>query len=78
MKLKVGDIIEVHGWVMLAKLDEGKYRVKNVGVYHGIEFYDFSKPRGKKTIVRHATADVDLSVKGLDNPDNNKIVVLAG
>ena len=74
MKLKVGDIIDVHGYVMLDKLDEGSYRVKSISSYYHRQCYDFTKPRGKKVIVRHLVDNVDLSIKDKNNPDLNKIV----
>lgn len=76
MKLKKGDIVEVHGWVMLEKLEAGKYRVKATGTQSGIDYYDFAKPRGSKTIVRHAITNVDPWVRDASNPDLNKIVLL--
>jgi hypothetical protein len=76
MKLQTGDLIQVHGWVMLQKVAAGMYRVKKIGSVHGVEFYDFSKPKGKKTIVRHAVNNVDPWLKDQNNSDLNKIVLV--
>jgi hypothetical protein len=76
MKLQTGDLIQVHGFVMLSKVDDGMYRVKKTGSVHGVEFYDFSKPKGKKTIVRHAIANVDPWVRDQNDRDLNKIVLV--
>jgi len=75
MKLKVGDIITVHGWVMLNKLDSGKYKVKSISKSNGIDVYDFTKPKGNKIIIRHFVDNVDLWVSDTSNPDLNKITV---
>lgn len=72
MKLSIGDIIEVHGFVMLSRLDPGRYRVKTIDNYHGIPTYRFTKPRGHKVLVRHACSDVDCWVKE-STEDLNKI-----
>ena len=74
LKLKEGDIIVVHGWVMLNKLDEGSYRVAKISNQHGQQIYDFSRPNGKKIIIRHYADNVDPWVKDQSNPDINKIV----
>lgn len=72
MQLKVGSIIEVHGWVMLAGLDAGKYKVQSMPEYHGQPTYQFTKPKGKKVVARHYTTSVDAWVS-----DNiNRIEVL--
>ncbi len=57
--LTVGDIIEVRGYVMLAGLDAGFYRVKSVSLYYGKPSYTFTKPRGRKPVARHYTCSVD-------------------
>ncbi len=73
-ELNVGDIVEVQGWIMFAKLDAGRYRIKNKGTTtHGIDYYDFAKPKGKKTIVRHDAAKIDYCLSDADNQDINKI-----
>jgi hypothetical protein len=74
-RLKMGDHIRVHGWVMLAGLDAGDYRVTRVSDYHGRPAYSFAKPRGKKTVARHYAASVDCWI----NPGHlhqNRIEVL--
>ncbi len=76
-KLNVGDIIEVQGFVMFAKLEPGKYRIKGVGRYVGIEYYDFAKPKGTKTVVRHDAAKIDYCLSSADNPDLNKLFKVA-
>jgi hypothetical protein len=74
--LKVGDIIEVHGWCMLAKLEPGKYRVSKVGNLYGKTTYSFTKPKGKKHIVTHYATDVCVWIEKADHPDLNKIVIV--
>lgn len=60
MKLKIGDVISVTGWVMMDKLDDGgKYRVQSTPPYYGRDTYQFTKPKGKKIIVRHLSDSVD-------------------
>lgn len=74
-KLKVGDIIEVFGWCMLNKLDAGKYRVSVVSDKHSNQFiYSFTKPKGRKVIIRHYVSDVDPWLRDANHPDLNKIV----
>lgn len=74
-KLKEGDLVEVHGFVMLAKIEPGRYRIKRVGLTsNGIPYYDFCRPRGHKTIVRHAINSVDPFLRQADDPDLNKMV----
>lgn len=73
MKLQVGDIVEVQGFVMLAKLEPGRYRIKATGTWQGIPYYDFAKPKGKKTVVRHSVASVDFGLSDAENPDLNKM-----
>lgn len=72
-KLKVGDVVEVQGDILFDKLDAGKYRIKGTGTYYGIEYYDFAKPKGKKTVVRHDAAKIDYCLSSADNPDINKL-----
>lgn len=73
MKLKVGDVIEVIGWVMLKNLNEGKYKVSSIGQHFGEDVYYFSKPKGKKEIVGHYVSDVDMSI---DERNNNRIEIV--
>jgi len=74
MKLNIGDIIEVIGWVMMKKLESGeKYRVNKVYKYSGKDVYSFTKPKGKKEIVNHYVSDVDLWI-GTEN--NNRIDII--
>lgn len=74
MKLQVGNIIEVHGWVMLKGLEGGnKYKVSRVSKRSGKDVYWFSKPRGKKEIVGHYAHDVDISINELNG---NRIEII--
>lgn len=72
-KLSVGDIIEVHGWVMLKGMDAGRYRVKKVDNFS----YWFSRPKGTKVVVRHRIDSVDSLVRDSNQGDLNKIVVVS-
>lgn len=74
MKLKVGDVIEVQGWVMLEKM-EGRLKVAKVYNHPGVgPAYTFTKPRGRKRIVSHSAYSVDSWVNPAEHPNLNKIV----
>lgn len=75
-KLKVGDVVEVSGWVMLKNIDPGRYRVKKITAHYGHDVYDFAKPKGSKTVARHLAENVDPWIRDPGDPDNNKIVVV--
>lgn len=63
MKLKVGDIIEVIGFVMMKNLNGGqKYKLSRISQRFGKPVYWFTKPKGKKEVVGHYADDVDLWV----------------
>lgn len=70
-KVKGSALIEVDGWVMLNKVDEGKYRIKNLG--DGT--YGFYKPNSKKQIIRHYCKDVDSWIRD-HSKDLNRIRVV--
>lgn len=70
-KIPNNTIVQVFGWVMLKGVEEGRYRVYNLG--DGT--YQFYKPQGKKPIIRHYITSVDLWVKDSNHPNNNKIVI---
>jgi hypothetical protein len=74
-KLKVGDVVTVHGWIMLDKLDAGRYRIAAITEFAGSPTYSFTKPRGTKRIVRHFCHNVDAWIRPLHHPDGNKIEV---
>ena len=77
-KLPRGDLIEVHGWVMLNKLDSGfRYRVKDVGTVNGIPTYSFTRPMGTKVLVVHYAANVDVWLRPEGDPDKNKIYCIS-
>ena len=68
MKLQVGNVIEIFGWVMLNKLEDGcKYRVSRIKKIYGEDVYIFTKARGKKEVVGHYVDSVDIMI----NPHNN-------
>lgn len=71
-KLQIGDKIKVIGWCMLNKLDEGEYRISNVELVSGQPVYSFTRPKGKKVIIRHYARNVDPWLK--DTEDLNKII----
>lgn len=74
MKLQVGDVIDVHGWVMLEKM-EGRLKVAKISNWPGVgPVYGFKKPRGRKVVVIHPVSRVDFWVSSDENPDSNKIV----
>jgi len=73
--LKQGDVVEVFGWVMLSKIEAGRYRIKRVEVHHGLLTYAFAKPNGSKVIINHYCDSVDPWLRtSRDDPDLNKIV----
>ena len=74
-KLLKDDIIEVHGWVMLDKIESGRYKIAGITEVHRQKLYSFCKPRGKKVIIRHYVSNVDPWVRDSDDPDLNKIVI---
>lgn len=68
MKLKIGDVILVHGWVMLKKLEDGQlYRVQSTPDHFGFATYQFTKPKGKKVVIRHYAHDVDAWITNNSN-----------
>ena len=74
MKLQVGDVIEIHGWVMLAELNDGqKYKVASIEKIGHINAYVFTKARGKKVVVIHNTHSVDAMI-GLNGNNSIEIV----
>ena len=72
--LKQGDLVEVHGWVMLNKIDPGIYRIKAVGDLNGLPMYTFARPGGRKGIISHYASFVDGWLGAADSPNLNKIV----
>lgn len=76
-KLKVGDVLEVHGWVMLEKLEDGGfYKVQKIRKRHGKTVYYFCKPKGFKTVVGHYAHSVDSSIRDEGHGDLNKITLI--
>jgi hypothetical protein len=75
MKIPSGSIVEVHGWVMLEKIDEGRYRIEPGKPCDVRDTYLFFKPRGKRPIIRHLASSVDLWIRDENDPDLNKIVI---
>jgi hypothetical protein len=76
MKLAIGSIIRIDGWVMLSGLDYGLYRVASVGTQYGRDTYSFARPNGRKILARHYADGVDYSIKPHSDSDLNKIVVI--
>ena len=63
MRLQIGDLVEVFGWVMLKKMEHGKiYRLSEVTQHAGKDVYWFTRPRGTKKIVGHYASDVDMVI----------------
>ena len=75
-KLKVGDVVEVFGYVMLKKIESGRYRVSKIETVNNQSVYSFTKPRGKKVLVRHYSDFFDTWVKESDDSNLNKIVLI--
>lgn len=78
MKLKSGSIVHIHGWVMLAKLQPGTYRIKAhpPGRYPR-SVYSFYSPRGRRVIVSHYADSVDAWIRRTGHPDSNRIEVVS-
>jgi hypothetical protein len=72
-KLKAGDIIEVHGWIMLKGLTEGKWKVKEVKPFGGTPAYYLTRPRGKK-VIGFYYHQIDGCIR--DTEDGNRIEIL--
>lgn len=68
MKLEVGDIIEVQGFVMLKGIDK-PLKVKKIDSIS----YWFTKPNGDKIITRHIISDVDRWIN--NSNDLNQITI---
>lgn len=77
MKLQAENRIRVHGWVMLAGLEDGEYTVKAVNSYNGQPSYCFRKPRGKRIVARHFASSVDAWIRPAGHPDLNRIEILS-
>ena len=76
MKLNIGNVILVHGWVMLDGLEDGeKYKVKNTPAYYGNLTYQFTKEKGKKVVARHYCNKVDPWIRSHNHPDLNRIEI---
>lgn len=74
MRLKVGDIIEVHGWVMLKGLvDGGKYKVTRIEKTQDDSIYFFSKARGNKEIIGHYAYNIDMMI---NSNNGNRIEII--
>lgn len=74
MKLNVGDTIQVHGWVMLNKLnDGGKFKVAKITKQGFSNIYWFTRTRGKKMIIGHRAASIDSAIH---NNGMNRIEII--
>jgi hypothetical protein len=75
MKLKIGSIILVHGWVMLKNFEDGqKYRVQSIPDYRGIDTYQFTKSKGKNIVCRHYAHEVDCWIGNKENLNRIEII----
>ena len=78
MKLKTGTIVRVHGWVMLAKIQPGTYRITaHPPGRHPRAVYSFYPPRGRRVIVSHYADSVDSWVRPTGHPDSNRIEIVS-
>jgi hypothetical protein len=74
-KLKVNDVIEINGFVMLNKM-EGRLKVALIEkdkIGRDVAYW-FSKPKGKKHIVGHTIPDIDMWVENGSEINNIKII----
>jgi hypothetical protein len=77
LKLKENDVILVHGWVMLQKVEGGtKYRVSKIDSRYGHATYTFARPRGSKAIITHYAENVDPWIRDSNHPDLNRIEIV--
>lgn len=70
--MKIGQLIKVHGWVMLKGLDQGLYKVLSQDEIS----YTFSKPKGSKAICRHYKSSIDGKVVCFNRGDENGIELI--
>jgi hypothetical protein len=70
--MKSGQVIRVHGFVMLKGLEQGLYKVLSQDAIS----YTFAKHRGSKAICRHYKTSVDAKVVCFDRGDLNGIEIL--
>jgi hypothetical protein len=75
-KLKAGDRIRVHGWVMLKDIHDGEYVVKSADQFYGNPTYSFVKLKGKRVVAVHFAASVDPWIKPGNHPDLNRIEIV--
>lgn len=75
-KLKTGDLIQVHGWIMLKGVEARKYEIV-LTEYNDRASYKFYSPRRTKgprrALAHFYCSDVDLWVK---DTDLNRIEIL--
>lgn len=77
LKLRENDIILVHGWVMLQKVEGGeKYRVSKIDSRYGYATYTFTRPRGFKPVITHYAHNVDPWIRDPNHPDLNRIEII--
>lgn len=67
-----GQLIKVHGWIMLKGLDMGFYKVLSQDEIS----YTFAKPKGNKAICRHYKKSVDASIFCFKRGDLNGIELI--
>jgi len=68
--------VEVHGWVMLNKVEPGRYRMVLEKGRGNMSIFWFYRPRGRKSIIGHYADNVACWMKPADHPNLNKIVVI--
>jgi hypothetical protein len=70
--MKSGQVIRVHGFVMLKGLEQGLYKVLSQDAIS----YTFAKNRGTKAICRHYKTSVDAKLVCFNRGDLNGIEIL--
>lgn len=76
-KLKLGDLIEVHGYIFMAGMEDlDRFRLKSIKERNGQLTYQFTKPRGRKVVISHYAQNVDAWIEEKSSEDLNKIVVI--
>ncbi len=70
--MKSGQVIRIHGFVMLKGLEQGLYKVLSEDAIS----YTFAKHRGNKAICRHYKSSVDAKITCFERGDLNGIEIL--
>ena len=65
-KLQLGDLIKIHGWVMLSKLEPGIYEVVGIELQNGFHVYGFKEMRRVRGLLKQGKKKLRFWVKDID------------